>query len=194
MDLRKLIVVCTLPLLLSGCIGAALIAGAGAGALGGTVAYDNRSIHNQFSDRMISDKATNQLMYNNQLQNKSNISVATYNGVVLLIGQVQTPELKQYATEVVQKIEGVKKTYNELEVSGSESTFASLGDSWLTSKVKAMLVRREGVPSTQIKVVTEDGIVYLMGIISKEQANQAADAARRVDGVRKVVEVFEYRA
>lgn len=191
MDIRKLLVIIALPLCLNGCVGAAIVAGAGIGATGGTMAYDRRSFHQQFSDRRISDEAKDTIINDATLSGRAHISVATYSGVVLLVGQTQTPELKQHVQDVVKQIKGVKKIYNEIQISGSESLFASVDDAWLTSKVKTMLIRRADLNSGQIKVVTENGVVYLMGNVSHEQANLAADATRRVGGVRKVVEVFQ---
>ncbi|PHQ80873.1 MAG: phospholipid-binding protein [Coxiella sp. (in: Bacteria)] len=191
MDIRKLLLVATLPLLLNGCVGAALLAGASASTVGGKMAMDNRSFHQQFSDRDISDHVHDALFYDNQLNGRSHINVATYNGIVLLVGQTQTPELKERATEIAKATKGIRKVYNELGISGSESFFASVDDGWLTSKVKTMMLRRSGLHSDELKVVTENGVVYLMGDISQAQATLAADTARRVGGVRKVVEVFQ---
>lgn len=191
MDVRKLTAVVALALCLNGCVGAAVLAGAGLGASGGSMAYDRRSFHQQFSDRHISDQANDLLHEDESLSGRSHISVATYSGNVLLIGQAQTPELKEHAKELISNIKGVNKIYNEIAVSGSESLLASVDDAWITSKVRTMLIRRTDLNSGQIKVVTENGVVYLMGNVSHEQANLAADAARRVGGVRKVVEVFQ---
>ena len=194
MKMHKLLLITALPLLLNGCIGAAVLAGAGAGTVGGRMAMDNRTFGQQFKDRRISDKIHNNIMYDNELSHKAHINVATYNGVVLLVGEAQTPELKQHAQQVAENTKGIKKIYNQIALTGSESMLAAVDDSWVTSKVKTMLLRRKGVHSDEIKVVTENGVVYLMGSVSQQQATLAADTARRVGGVRKVVEVFEQHA
>ncbi len=194
MTARKLILILIPSLFLTGCIGAALVAGAGAGAVGGKMAYDNRTVHAQYSDRTISNKAHDKIVYDNQLYKHAHINVTTYNGIVLLVGEVDSPELKSYAEQLVQQVPGVIKVYNELQVGDIEATFARSDDTWITTKVKSMMMRRSGLLSSQIKVVTENAVVYLMGNVSKEQAALATDTARRVAGVQKVVEVFEYQS
>ena len=189
--LLALLTLCTVPMLLPGCIAVAIVAGAGAGVETENIVHDNRSVNQQFNDRAISDQAHNALAYDVQLNGRSHINVATYNGVVLLIGQVQTPDLKQHAQDIVSQIKGVKRVYNELTISDSASFFSSVDDSWITTKVKAMMMKSPELQSTHIKVITENGVVYLMGSVSSEQGALAADTARRVQGVVKVVEAFQ---
>lgn len=190
-NLLNLFVLLTLPLLLTGCIGVAIIAGAGAGIESENIIHDNRSVNQQFSDRTISDKAHNALLYDVQLNGRSHINVATYNGVMLLVGQVQTPDLKQRAQDIVTQIRGVKRVYNELTINSSASFFSDVDDSWITTKVKTMMMKRKELQATHIKVITDNGVVYLMGNVSSEQGALAADTARRVKGVVKVVEAFQ---
>ncbi len=190
MDIRKLLLVLTIPLWLNGCVAGAVLAGVGVGALSTDVAGDHRGVKQQFADRGTSNNAHDRLTYDPQLYKHARISTATYDGTLLLVGQVQTEDLKQRAEKIALSLEGVKKVYNELEVAGNESMLANVSDAWITSKVKTMLLRRKGLRSEDIKIVTENGVVYLMGDVSHTQANLAADAARRVGGVRKVVEVF----
>ena len=189
--LLALLTLCAVPMLLPGCIAVAIVAGAGAGVETENIVHDNRSVNQQFNDRAISDQAHNALTYDVQLNGRSHINVATYNGVVLLIGQVQTPDLKQHAQDIVSQIKGVKRVYNELTISDSSSFFSSVDDSWITTKVKTMMLKRPELQSTHIKVITENGVVYLMGSVSSEQGALAADTARRVQGVVKVVEAFQ---
>ncbi len=194
MLIRKLILACSVPLLplaLSGCIaGAVLAAGIGAGAVGADVATDTRGVKQELADRGMSNNAHDVLKYDQQLHNRSHINVATYDGNMLLAGQVQSDDLKQRAGELAANIQGVKKVYNELTVAGNEATLVNMNDAWITSKVKTMMIRRAGLRSEDVKVVTINGVVYLMGDVSRMEASNAADAARRVDGVNKVVEVF----
>ena len=194
MKALKLLGVMILPVCLSGCVTAAVVAGLGAGAMSGSMAYDHRSVGHQVSDRSISNKAHDTLIYDSELYGKSHISVAVYNGTLLLVGEAQTPELKKRAEQIIASHKGIKKIYNEITISGSESTIAKLDDTWITSKVKTMMLRRKGLETSQIKVVTENGTVFLMGMVNKNQAGLAADTARRVGGVHKVVEVFDYQS
>lgn len=191
MDLRKLFLVLVIPLFLNGCVAGAVLAGVGVGAVSTDVADDHRGIKQQFADRGTSNNAHDQLAYDPELYKHSRISTATYNGTLLLVGQVQSEELKQRAGKIAEGLEGVKRVYNELVVSGDESMLADMDDAWITSKVKTMMMRRAGLRSGDIKIVTENGVVYLMGDVSHSQASLAADTARRVGGVRKVIEVFQ---
>ena len=122
----------------------------------------------------------------------SHIAVVAYNGVVLLVGQIPAAHLKTQATEVTQKLRRVKRVHNEFTVGGPISFFARSNDTWLTSKVKSRLIANKEVSGLRIKVATEDGVVYLLGLVSREQADKAVTIAQKVYGVQKIVKVFEY--
>lgn len=122
----------------------------------------------------------------------SHIVVVSYNGVVLLAGQVPSAEAKSQATEVAQSLRRVKRVHNELTVGGPTSFFARSNDAWLTTKVKSRLVSTKDVPGTKIKVQTENSIVYLLGLVSRADADRAVAVAQKVYGVQKIVKVFEY--
>lgn len=121
----------------------------------------------------------------------SHIVVVSHNGVVLLAGQVATQELRDKASTVAQGLRRVRKVHNELTVGGPTSLVARSNDAWLTTKVKARLVAGKA-DGTKIKVQTEDSIVYLMGMVTRAQADAAIDIAKDVYGVQKIVKVFEY--
>ncbi len=122
----------------------------------------------------------------------SNIDVVSYNGLVLLLGQVPTPELKAQATVVAQGLQKVRQVHNELDIGGPISYPARTNDSWLSSKVKTKLIASKEVYGSKVKVVTENGVVYLMGMLPRSEADTAVDIARTVYGVQKIVKVFEY--
>ncbi len=122
----------------------------------------------------------------------SHIAIVAYNGVVLLVGQVPTQALKENASTVTQTLRRVKRIHNELTVGGPTSFFARSNDAWLTSKVKSRLIAAKEVSGTKIKVQTENGVVYLLGLVSREQADLAVNTATQVYGVQKIVKVFEY--
>ncbi len=122
----------------------------------------------------------------------SHIVVVSYNGVVLLAGQVGSQALKDQASQVAQTLRRVKRVHNELTVGGPISFFARSNDAWLTSKVKSRLIAAKDVMGTKIKVQTENGVVYLLGLVSREQADLAVNKAKQVYGVQKIVKVFEY--
>lgn len=121
----------------------------------------------------------------------SHIVVVSHNGVVLLAGQVATAALKENASTVTQNLRRVRKVHNELTVGGPTSLVARSNDGWLTTKVKARLVAGDA-DGTKIKVQTEDSIVYLMGMVTRAQADAAINVAKNVYGVQKIVKVFEY--
>jgi osmotically-inducible protein OsmY len=166
----------------------------GAGAVVATsIVYDRRSVKTMMQDREIASQAQMAISDDLTLQGRSHISVIVFNHNVLLIGQVQTPELRARVYQIVHKLPRVKKIYNQLVISGVTTDLARTDDAWITTKVKAALLMQKGLHSLQLKIVTENGVVYLMGIVSHQQANLAVDVARRVRGVKKVVKVFEYR-
>jgi len=179
-------------LLLTGCI-PVILAAVGATA-GGAIIYDKRSSEVILQDQDISNKALTNLNSDWDLKNKSRVTVATFNHVVLMVGQVQSPELKQRAYQYVREIPNVKRVYNQVQISPVLTTWDQSKDVWITSKVKTAMLAKRGLSSSQIKVVTENKVVYLMGIVTTKQADLATEAARNVSDVQKVVQVFEYEA
>ena len=124
---------------------------------------------------------------------KSSFDVVSHNGVVLLIGQVESNELKSKATEIASQASAkIKRIHNEIEVSGRTGILSRSNDTWIATKVRTLMLANAEVPSGQVRVVVENGAVYLMGIISQSEGDNAANIARNVTGVTKVVKVFEY--
>jgi osmotically-inducible protein OsmY len=190
--LHKALLLCLLPLSLSGCVAAVLVAGVGAGVATKNVVSDRRGIHQEFKDRKTTDLAKSLVVHTPYLRRNSHLTIATYNGIVLLAGQAQSEEVKQGIENLIrQKVPNIHKIYNELVVSGKQSSLASVNDSWLETKIHSAMTVRRGLISNDIKVIAVDGTIYLMGKVSAQQAQLAADTARRVNGVRKVIEVFE---
>lgn len=122
----------------------------------------------------------------------SHLVVVSFNRVVLLAGQVATEALREKAAEVTQGLRSVRKVHNELTVGGPISLMARTNDSWLTTKVKSRLIVSDEAYGTKTKVVTENGVVFLMGLLTREQADNAVKVASQVYGVQKIVKVFEY--
>lgn len=123
----------------------------------------------------------------------AHFSVVSHNGVVLLVGQVQSEQLKRRAGEIAASASAqVKRVHNELAVSGKSTLLARANDSWITTKVKTQMAANKEVPAGQIRVTTENGTVYLMGMLTQAQGDRAAILARNVAGVSRVVKVFEY--
>lgn len=122
---------------------------------------------------------------------QAHIVVVSFNGYVLLAGQVASEELKTKATDVVREVRGVRRIYNEMEVAAPSSGMTRTSDTWITTKVKSWLLGASNIEGTRVKVVTENGVVYLMGLASNEEAQRISDKAAGIGGVQRVVRLFE---
>lgn len=122
----------------------------------------------------------------------ANISVTSFDGIVLLTGQVPSADLIPIASAQVEPLRNVRKVHNELTVAGETSLLSRTNDTWLTTKVKSALSASESSDATRIKVVTENGVVYLMGLLTRTEADAAVETTRGIQGVQKIVKVFEY--
>lgn len=123
----------------------------------------------------------------------AHISVLSYNGVVLLVGQVPSQDLKNLATRTaLESSSRIKTVHNELEVAGATTFLSRSNDSWLTTKLKTMMLADPNISGMKIKVVTENGVVYLMGLVTQTEADTAVDLVSTTRGVTKVVRAFEY--
>lgn len=122
----------------------------------------------------------------------AHLSVTSFNGVVLLTGQVPSEEAREAAAAVIKELRHVKTVHNELQVAGPTSMVARSNDVWLSTKVKTALVTDDAIEGNRVKIVTEDGVVYLMGLMTRDEAETIVERARQVFGVQKIVKVFEY--
>ena len=150
-----------------------------------------RSLAEQVLDESIETKAVVNIRAANDAFDDLGFLVVSYNGYVLIAGEVPTQDLKDEASNVVRDIEGVRRIYNELVIGPKSTSGTEANDVWLTTKVKTALLADSEVPSLRVKVVTENGVVYLMGLLATEEANRTAAAAAGVDGVKRVVRLFE---
>jgi len=122
----------------------------------------------------------------------AHIRVVSFNGIVLLVGQLKSEMLRGEATNIANQVRNVKRVHNELTVSGPISVPARSNDAWLKTKIKSTMLATDGINPLEVKVVVENGIVYLMGLVRKPQADLAVKIARQTYGVQKIVKVFEY--
>ncbi|WP_425334953.1 division/outer membrane stress-associated lipid-binding lipoprotein [Pseudoalteromonas piscicida] len=175
-------------LLLQGCA-AAVVAGT-AGAV--SAANDRRTIGAQIDDNNIEIKGTLAIKGIKRLADHANITLVSVNGVVLMIGQVANREMKTEAERALQNVAGIKQVHNQLRISTNIGITTQTHDTWLTSKVKTKLLAAEEVNGANIKVVTENAEVFLMGLVSKDEANSAVEIARNINGVKRVIKAFEY--
>ena len=120
------------------------------------------------------------------------IIVNSHNGVVLLTGQVATNDLRQMASDTVNKISTVRQLHNELQVGPYVPMSTRTYDTWLTTKIKTKLIANKEIDNSRVRVITEAKTVFLMGMVSRHEAEIVTDIARTTSGVKKVVRVFEY--
>jgi osmotically-inducible protein OsmY len=153
------------------------------------VATDRRTSGAQLEDEGIELRANNRI--GQALSDQVHINVTSYNRQVLLTGEVPTATDKQKLDDLVLKVENVRSVVNEVAVLGTTSLSQRSSDTLVTGKVKASLVDARDLQSNVFKVVTERGVVYLMGRVSQREADRATELARNVSGVQKVVRVFE---
>ena len=162
----------------------------GGAMLGGTMVFtDRRTSGTQIDDQAIELKVLNRAK--EVVGDRGHVSATSFNRMVLITGEVPTDADKVALEQGIARIDGVRSTVNELAVAGSTSLTSRSNDTLLTSKVKASFVDARDLLSNAFKVVTERGTVYLMGRVTEREATRAADLARSVSGVQKVVRVFE---
>lgn len=123
---------------------------------------------------------------------QSHINVNAFNGVVLVTGQVPNPATRELASTTLKKLHKVRLVHNELQILGNSPYLGRTSDSWVTTKVKTQLLSHKDIDSGRVKIITENGTVYLMGTVSHAQAAKIVNVVSRIDGVQKVVRTFEY--
>ncbi len=186
MTSRIILIVASL-LLLQGCAGV-LLAGAGTGIGSAT---DRRTVTTQAKDQTIDMRATHRIGETHPLWDDSRVVIITTNGKSLLIGQAPTEEYRAQAEAIVKDVPGVKEVYNEIRLGKPLDITARSQDTWITSKVKSVLLAEKNFDGTKVKVVTENGEVFLIGLVTQKEADTSVELARHVSGVKKVITVFE---
>ncbi|NCX93290.1 MAG: BON domain-containing protein [Gammaproteobacteria bacterium] len=172
--------------LLNGCA-AAVVAG---GAAAGNSAASSLPIGTQVDDITIKSKVLHVLDQYPQLQNNSNVEVTVFNHIVLLLGQVPTQDLSEQIAKDVSKLPDVRVVYNQMTVGKPVSMSTYARDSWITTSVKASLIGK--VNPAAFKVVTENGVVYLLAVTNKADGDIAANVASKTSGVKQVVKAYFY--
>jgi osmotically-inducible protein OsmY len=172
--------------LLQGCATAA--SGAASGV---ALATDRRDSDTIIDDQYIEVKATHAITNHQALWKQSHINVYSYNNVLLLVGQTPSENLKREAEQEVKNIPKVRQIHNELTIGPPASLSTRSKDSWITAQIKGKLVGSKDISAAHIKVITEGGIVYLMGITTHAEEVAATEIARAISGVDKVVQIFE---
>jgi len=157
-----------------------------------SVLPDRRDTKVIVNDENIESKATNMLYGDSAINKKIHVNVTSYNGVVLVSGEVLSEDLQEKVINVVRNIPDVRLVHNELVVGDLTSFESRSGDTWITSKVKSQMMSDKQLESNFVKVVTENDTVYLMGMVTEKEAKIASQIASNVSGVKRVVTLFEY--
>ncbi len=186
--MRKLMILAVVLLLpaLGGCA-AAIVGGAAAGA---AMATDRRTAGIYTEDENIEWKIS--LAIRQKLGDKVHVNVTSYNRIVLLTGEAPNEQLRQEVEKIARGVENVRELRNEIAIDTPTSIGTWSDDSYLTTKVKYAMLGNPDFSANNVKVVSENGVVYLMGLVTRKEADAAAQAASTTSGVKKVVKVFEY--
>ena len=151
-----------------------------------------RSAATVLEDQRIESTAMDKLYGDPKLQQKIHVNITSYNRIVLLSGEALSRELRDHVVDVVRNLPGVRRVHNEIRIKDLTGFQSRSRDGWITSKIKARMLATKGFDSEAVKVLTEDGTVFLMGLVTRSEGRQAAEIARNVNGVKRVVKLFEY--
>jgi osmotically-inducible protein OsmY len=170
-----------------GCV--PVMIGAG-GAAAVSSLEDRRSTGAQIDDESIEIRATNRV--NDRFGDRAHVNVTSYNRIALITGEVPDEHAREQVEKIVLAVPNVRGATNDVQISGVSSLGSRANDSYLTTKVRGRLLDTKRISPVHVKVVSEAGVVYLMGIVTEAEADEAVEIARTTGGVRKVVKVFEY--
>jgi len=189
--LKKIAVVSVLTTLLTGC--PAVVAGGAAAGAGGTIISDSRPLQTQSDDRNLTYQINNTLRADKQLEGKAVVSATVYNHVLLLTGQASTGALRARAEADTQKYNHkIRRTYNEITIGAPLGSLAQSNDTILTANIRTRLLATSDLRSGYFKIVTEDGVVYVLGLASRQQTDKVVDIISQRPNVKKVVKLVEY--
>lgn len=189
MNFRSLCAICLSLLLLQGCVGAAVV---GTAAVATKTVTDPRTTGTQVDDTTLEMRVSSALGKDLQLKQDARIVAVAYQGQILLIGQSPNSELVYKAQRLAAEVDGVEDIYNEIRLGQPVGITRISQDSWITTKIRSKLLTSDRVKSTNVKVITENAEVFLLGLVTDKQAQEAAKVASQTDGVRRVTTVFNY--
>lgn len=162
----------------------------GGAAVGGSMAADRRTSGTYIEDQAIELKASKAIA--DSLKEKVHANITSFNRQVLITGEVSDDANKKKAESLVKPIENVASIKNYLEIAKNSSLSARTNDAYITSNVKGNFLKENKFSANYVKVVTESGTVYLLGLVTHKEADDAVEIARSIGGVKTVVKVFEY--
>ena len=185
-----LIIVLAPLLLMQGC---APVAVTGATTAVSTMVADRRTTGTIIEDEAIENKFRLALWDRKELNKRVHVNVTSYNTWVLVSGEAPTEEDRQAVIDLVKNVEKVTRVFDEITIAAPSSLLSRSADGVVTAKIKTKLIAEQDLSTLHIKVVTENGVTFLMGLVSEEEGAIATEIARRTGGVQKVVKLFEYR-
>ncbi|WP_057832639.1 BON domain-containing protein [Colwellia sp. TT2012] len=159
---------------------------------GVTMVADRRSFSKQIEDQRIEFIAHNELNKQKALTKNTNLHVVSLNGTVLVVGQAPNSYLRDLAIKTIQDVPNIVTIHNQIRISATTAITTQSNDIWLTSKVKSALFANSEINAKDVKVVTENSEVFLLGLVTREEANIAVEITRNINGVSRVFKVFEY--
>lgn len=162
-------------------------------AAGASAIVDRRTAGAMVEDEGIELKAVQALSVDKDLNSQTHLNVTSFNTVVLVTGEAPTEGLRNRAIDIVRNLPKVSHVHNEITVAAPSALMSRSSDTVITSKVKTKMLADSNIQGVHVKVVTENGVVYLMGILSRAEGDSASEIARQTGGVQKVVKLFEYR-
>ncbi|UDG81715.1 divisome-associated lipoprotein YraP [Candidatus Profftia lariciata] len=174
-------------LLLQGCIAATMISGA---AIATKTIIDPRSLGRQIDDSTLESRLFNALDKNKQLKKLAHIVVTTYQGNILLTGQAPSSYLISCAKNIAISVNSNNAVYSEIRIGKPINLSTLFNDSWITTKVRSQLLMNDAVKSSNIKVITENSEVFLLGLVTPQESEAVAHIASQVNGVRRVITAF----
>lgn len=189
--MRTLFFISIAAVALSSSVACAPLVVAGAGA-GGVAAHDRRSVGAQVDDAAIELRGKAFVTGDDDLKKNAHVNVTSVNGIVLLTGETATAEQRDRVLAEVRNIPAVRRVVNEIRIMSPSAIGARANDTWLTTKIKTKLLNTRGVDASRVKAISEGASVYLLGLVTQEEGERATEAARRVNGVERVVKLFEY--
>lgn len=159
---------------------------------GATMVADRRTFSKQIDDQSIEFVAHNELNKQKALSKNTNLHVISMNGTVLIIGQAPNSYLRDLAIKTIQDVPDIVTIYNQVRIGSTTAITTQSNDIWLTSKVKSALLANGDVNAKDIKVVTENSEVFLLGLVTKQEADIVVEITRNINGVSRVFKAFEY--
>ena len=159
---------------------------------GASIVADRRTFSKQIDDQSIEFIAHNELNKQKALSNNTNLHVVSMNGTVLVIGQAPNSYLRDLAIKTIQDVPDIVTIHNQIRIGSTTAITMQSNDIWLTSKVKSALLANGEVNAKDIKVVTENSEVFLLGLVTQKEANIVVEITRNINGVSRVFKAFEY--